>query len=168
MLRDRIQKHPYPRQNTATILNYLEELILINAKEVGLVPISQETNGYQDVFVPFGSVLQLSVPQGAVSATIMVEKGTNTNPPIQGESEGEASFAPPRVQNTNGITSASNSSAVIRFKENGSTPNLNSGFALAEHDIYELVGAQNLQRFQVTALQEKGAVLRIQFYQTAQ
>lgn len=175
MLRDRIQKQTYPqRKNTATILNYLEELVLINAKEVGLVPIDQNDEGYQDIPLPFGSLVSLNVPEEAVSATMMVEKG-KTNiivDPDPDETGSIAALTKERVskQPTTSIElPATDSSAVLRFKENGSNPSINSGFGLGNQDIFELVGTENLKRFRVIGIQNDGTpVLRIQFYKTAQ
>ncbi len=173
MLRDRIQKQTYPqRRNSATILNYLEELVLINAKEVGLVPIDQNTNGYQDIPLPFGRIVSLEVPVEAVSATIMVEQGVveaSTEPnkivSIVATSR-KKKRTPPIPALELPIT---NSSAVVRFKENGSNPSINSGFGLGNQDIFELVGSENLKKFRVIGIQKNGTpILRIQFYKTAQ
>ena len=177
MLRDRIQKQVYPqRHNTATILNYLEELVLINAKEVGLVPIDQDQNGYQDVAVPFGEVVSLEVPEGAVSATIMVEQGRtdedNETDPDESESIiASISAKKERLISADGVAQLlqTDSSAVVRFKENGASPSINSGFGLGNQDIFELVGEKNLRKFKVVGIQENATpVLRIQFYKTAQ
>ncbi|WP_025741888.1 hypothetical protein [Aquimarina pacifica] len=137
---DRIQKRTYPRGNTATILNYLEELILINAKEVGLLPIPEEMEGYQDLEVTSSVFASLAVPEAATSATIMVEANI----------------------------SSENTTRVVRFKEFG-IPTPDSGFALGDNDIFELVGYENLQRFKVIAIEsELTQFLRVQFYTTAQ
>lgn len=157
MFRDRIQKPLYPRYNSAGILDYLEELILINAKEVGLVPINQENNGYQDVTVPYNQVISFDVPQGAVSATIMVEMKSEDDPTVS------------RTVFTKSNTKMTGSSIVVRFKENGSIPELNSGFGLGNNDTYELVGVENLKKFLVIGVQQgRKSVLRVQFYKTAQ
>ncbi|WP_025663273.1 hypothetical protein [Aquimarina megaterium] len=157
MFRDRIQKQVYPhRNNTASILNYLEELVLINAKEVGLVPISEERGGYQDLEVGYNRPTSLNVPREAVSATIMIE--------------GDASITNPTVTRTSkaeGTTTMA--SLVIRFKENGTAPTLNSGFGLGNNDIFELVGTENLLKFLVIGIVRNNIqVLRIQYYSTAQ
>ncbi|WP_035085306.1 hypothetical protein [Aquimarina latercula] len=177
MLRDRIQKQTYPqRRNTATILNYLEELVLINAKEVGLVPIDQNNNGYQDLFLSFGELISLEVPEEAVSATLMVEEGIVTIITDPDPDETESIVATVEVDkskrslalNLNEL-SCTNSSAVIRFKENGSQPSINSGFGLGNGDIFELVGATNLKNFRAIGVQQNATpVIRIQFYKTAQ
>ncbi|TSE07900.1 hypothetical protein [Aquimarina algiphila] len=175
MLRDRIQKQTYPkRRNTATILNYLEELVLINAKEVGLVPIDQDNKGYQDIPLPFGRIIPLEVPEEAVSATMMVEQGvvnviTDPDPDetvsIIARSNKKKRTPPIPVLEL----PITNSSAVLRFKENGSNPNINSGFGLGNQDIFELVGSENLKKFRVIGVQKNGTpILRIQFYKTAQ
>ncbi|QKX04121.1 hypothetical protein HN014_04105 [Aquimarina sp. TRL1] len=175
MLRDRIQKQVYPnRKNTATILNYLEELVLINAKEVGLVPIKQCDKGYQDVPLPFGRVTSLDVPEEAVSATMMVEKG-KVNISIDCDPDKTVSIEATTKKSVNRRPIpilellVTDSSAVVRFKENGSSPSINSGFGLGNQDIFELVGKENLKRFKVIGVQDNGTpILRIQFYKTAQ
>lgn len=175
MLRDRIQKQTYPqRKNTATILNYLEELVLINAKEVGLVPIDQGNRGYQDIPLPFGRVLSLEVPEEAVSATMMIEKGVD-NIIVDPDPDETVSIVARsnKKKRTPSIPMLelpiTNSSAVLRFKENGSNPSIISGFGLGNQDIFELVGTENLKRFRVIGVQKNGTpVLRIQFYKTAQ
>ncbi|WP_299243020.1 hypothetical protein [uncultured Aquimarina sp.] len=175
MLRDRIQKQVYPRRrNTATILNYLEELVLINAKEVGLIPVEQEQKGYQDIPLPFGKLTSLEVPEEAVSATIMVEKGKEDIiiDPDPDETISVATITKIRVSKQPIPVlelPSTDSSAVLRFKENGSNPSINSGFGLGNQDIFELVGTENLKKFRVIGIQNDGIpVLRIQFYKTAQ
>lgn len=175
MLRDRIQKQVYPkRRNTATILNYLEELVLISAKEVGLVPIEQESKGYQDISLPFGELIVLKVPEEAVSATMMVEQGVQTviDDPDDDPIESIAAI-PTRKQIVSvvkdGNTMLTNNTVIMRFKENGASPTINSGFGLGNQDIFELVGAENLKQFKAMGVQKNGTpVLRIQFYKTAQ
>ena len=193
MFRDRIQKQVYPqRKNTATILNYLEELLLINAKEVGLVPIDQDNQGYQDIPLPYNEVIFLEVPQEAVSATIMVEQGvvaiddnsdtdssesfttSSRSVALKVDSILEQEDLPKPLDDTiilgeDQIVIATDSSAVLRFKENGSLPTLSSGFGLGNQDIFELVGTENLNNFRVIGIQQNSTpVLRIQFYKTAQ
>lgn len=175
MLRDRIQKQVYPkRRNTATILNYLEELVLINAKEVGLVPIEQCDKGYQDIPLPFGRIVSLDVPEEAVSATMMVEKG-KVNIIIDPDPDETVSIAAPTKRRSNRRPipvvelPSTDSSAVLRFKENGSAPSINSGFGLGNQDIFELAGSENLKKFKVIGIQNNATpVLRVQFYKTAQ
>ena len=140
----------------------MEELVLINAKEVGLVPIDQDQNGYQDVAVPFGEVVSLEVPEGAVSATIMVEQGRtdedNDTDPDESESIiASASVTKERLICADGVVQLlqTDSSAVVRFKENGASPSRISGFGLGNQDIFELVGAKNLRNFKVVGIQEK-------------
>lgn len=191
LLRDRIQKQIYPkRRNTATILNYLEELVLINAKEVGLVPIGPELNGYQDMALPFGEVFFLEVPEGAVSATMMVEFGGSTTDDNDDDEEEEEeseegnslrsliqdarSLFFPQEQEADKLTEINSTTAnvsgvLVRFKENGSSPELDSGFGLGNQDIFELVGEENLSNFQIMSIQQGiTPILRIQFYATAQ
>ena len=137
----RLEKNPYPHGNIGILLNYVEELVLINAKERGLIPIPEEQSGYQDLKVLSTKGQHLHVPEEAVSATIMVEAD-------------QTAFQKNRV---------------IRFKENGTAPALNSGFALGDNDIYELIGKENLKNFSVIGIEEsKTHFLRIQYYKTAQ
>ena len=155
MYRDRIQKHTYPRGNTATLLNYLEELVLINAKEVGLVPIGEEDGGFQDILLLFNQVISLTVPDEAVSATIMVEADLNPVVFNRTEEQNRSLNSDPNI--------------VVRFKENGGAPTRISGFGLGNNDIFELVGMANLKQFKVVAIQPfKRPILRIQYYKTAQ
>ncbi|WP_010520485.1 hypothetical protein [Aquimarina agarivorans] len=139
MYRD--QKTPYPRGNSATILNYLEELILINAKEQGQFPMAEEAGGYQDLEVSGMEVVQLTVPEFAVSALLIVEADVT----------------------------AKILHRVIRFKENGALPTENSGFGLGDNDAYTIIGKQNLDQFRCIGIEaDKKHFLRIQYYKTAQ
>lgn len=159
MLRDRIQKQVYPkRHNTATILNYLEELVLISAKEVGRVTIEECKGGYQDVLLSNNRVRSLTVPDGAVSAIIQVELACDN------QGEGEGSFS--RVKKTKPISECGNP---IRYKENGSNPSKNSGFSLKVGDFYNSIGSENLKKFRVLRIDsQKEYYLRIQYFKTAQ
>lgn len=179
MLRDRIQKQVYPqRRNTATILNYLEELVLINAKEIGLVPIDQDHKGYQDVTLPFQEIISLDIPEEAVSATMMVEKGIEIivvdpdDPDDEDENRNSLQVSRKKeieLETSFNNTTLVNNGVVMRFKENGALPTVNSGFGLGNQDVFELVGAENLKQFKAMGVQRKGTpILRIQFYKTAQ
>ena len=118
----------------------------------------------------------LEVPEGAVSATIMVEQGRvdedNETDPDESESIiALTSIKKERLISADGVAQLlqTDSSAVVRFKENGAAPSINSGFGLGNQDIFELVGERNLRNFKVVGIQEKATpVLRIQFYKTAQ
>ena len=139
MYRD--QKTPYPRGNSATILNYLEELILLTAKEQGQFLITEEAGGYQDLEITDLEVQKLTVPDMAISALIMVEADS----------------------------SSQMAHRVIRFKENGAAPTANSGFGLGDNDVYTIIGKQNLDNFRVIGIElAKKQLLRIQYYKTAQ
>lgn len=137
----REQKTPYPRGNSATILNYLEELILINSKEQGQFPISEDNQGYQDLEVMSTEAVKLSVPETAVSALVIVEADATST----------------------------RFNRVIRFKENGELPSAQSGFGLGDNDAYTIIGKQNLDNFNAIGMEaDKKHMLRIQYYQTAQ
>ncbi len=137
----KLQKNPYPHQNIGILLNYIEELVLISAKERGLIPIPERQGGYQDLKVLSSKAQSLRIPEEAVSATIMVEAD-------------QTIFQKNRA---------------IRFKENGAIPTSNSGFALGDNDIYTIVGKDNLTNFNVIGIEEsKTHFLRIQYYKTAQ
>ena len=134
------QKAPYPRGNSATILDYLEELVLISANERGLVPISEDEGGYEDIDIAFAKAEKLIVPEYAVSAMIVVETDAN----------------------------AKNQRAV-RFKENGTNPTSNSGIGLADNDIYNITGQDNLTQFRCIATEDGVKhILRVQYYKSAQ
>lgn len=138
---DRLQKSPYHRRNSAEILNYLEELILVQSKEEGFLPISEQEGGYYDLLIDGNEAKQLVVPQEAVSAVIVVEADASST-----------SFQ-----------------RVVRFKENGSDPTANSGFALGENDMYSIIGKQNLANFKVIGIEnDKIHTLRGQFFKTRQ
>lgn len=138
---NREQKTPYPRGNTATILNYLEELILINAKEQGQIPIAEDNEGFQDIEISSVEAVTLNAPTTAVSALLIVEAD---------------------------ITST-RFNRVIRFKENGTLPTITSGFGLGDNDAYTIIGKQNLNNFRAIGMETgKKHILRIQYYQTAQ
>ena len=135
-----IQKaNPYPRKNAAMTLDFLEELIAILAKEKGLLPIGETDGGYEDIIFNNAEVKSLSPPIQAVSATIMVES--------LAEEGGHA--------------------ILIRFKENGSDPTIESGFGLGHQDIYELIGPTNLSAFKAIN-RVMGVAMRVQYYQTGQ
>lgn len=134
------QKAPYPRGNSATILNYLEELVLISANERGLVPIQENEDGYEDINIAFAKAEKLNVPEQAVSAMIVVET--------------EASAKNRRA---------------IRFKENGSDPTSKSGIGLGDNDIYTIAGYLNLTQFRCIATEDNVThTLRVQYYKSAQ
>lgn len=134
------QKSPYPRENTAEILNYLEQLNLLQAREVGFYPIAESLGGYQDVTIN-SEVASLQVPSLAVSAVLILEADA---------------------------TSTSLHRAV-RFKENGSDPSSSSGFALGDNDIYSIIGIQNLEQFRIVSIeQDKTHIARVQFFESGQ
>ena len=137
---DRLQKTPFPRGNSAEILNYLEQLILIQSKEEGYFPIPEVLGGYQDVEIGNQSV-SIQVPELAVSAVIIIE-----------------------VDETCSVLHR-----VVRFKENGANPSPNSGFALGDNDMYSIIGKQNLEQFRIISIEaDKIHKARIQFFETNQ
>ncbi|WP_010182420.1 hypothetical protein [Aquimarina agarilytica] len=138
---ERIQKRPFPRGNTADILNYLEELILLQAKEEGYFPISEALGGYQDIEITATQAVSLQVPQKAVSAVLVLEADSTSSSFVR----------------------------IVRFKENGSAPTASSGFALGDNDIYSIVGKNNLENFKVIGIEkDKKHIGRIQFFETNQ
>ena len=135
------KKNPYPHNNFSILMDYVEELVLIAANERGLVPIAEEDEGYQDLVVDQSEAKSLTVPDEAVSATIMVEAA-----------EGTASMK-----------------RVVRYKKNRADPTDSSGFGLGDNDIYEPAGKLNLDSLRFIGIEEgKSHTLRIQYYETAQ
>ena len=121
------------------MLDYLEELILIQSGENGRLTIPETEQGYQDLQVNDTEVVQLTIPENAISATISIE------------ADG----------------SATEKSRVVRFKENGSDPSANSGIALGDNDLYEITGLLNLESFRVIGVEVgKSHVIRVQYYQS--
>lgn len=138
---ERLQKSPFPRGNTADILNYLEQLILVSSQEEGYFPISEENGGYQDVEIKSIEAIGLVVPDRAVSAVLIIEVAPGSSMLYR----------------------------AVRFKENGTAPTANSGFALGDNDIYSIVGRQNLERFKMIGIEsEKTHLGRIQYFETNQ
>jgi len=136
-----LQKSPFPRGNSADILNYLEELILVHAKEEGFFPISEDKGGYQDLAIGSTNAVSLFVPENAISAVLIIEAHL------------ESSLL----------------HRVVRFKENGTTPTATSGFALGDNDIFSIVGRHNLNQFRIIGIDTNLThVARIQFFETNQ
>ncbi len=138
---ERLQKSPFPRGNTADILNYLEELILIQSKEEGYFPISEEYGGYQDLEISADVAVVLQVPEKAVSAVLILEVDSKCKMPHR----------------------------AVRFKENKTSPTAISGFALGDHDVYSIIGKHNLENFRVIGVESDCIhIARIQYYETNQ
>lgn len=138
---ERIQKSPFPRGNTADILNYLEQLIVLQAKEEGYFPISEELGGYQDLEITATQARPLQVPDKAVSAVLVLEADITSSSFVK----------------------------IVRFKENKSAPTASSGFALGDNDIYSIVGKNNLENFKIIGVEkDKKHIARIQFFETNQ
>ena len=138
---ERLQKSPFPRGNSADILNYLEELILVQSKEEGYFPISEALGGYQDLRINSTEAVGLNVPEIAVSAVMIIEADLESSSPYR----------------------------VVRFKENGTVPSRNSGFALGDNDIYSIIGKHNLAQFKIIGLEvDVTQFARIQYFETSQ
>jgi len=135
----RVHKNAYRNGNASSMLDYLEELILIQSGENGRLTIPETEQGYEDLPVSDTEVAQLSIPENAISATISIE------------ADG----------------SAAEKSRVVRFKENGSDPTASSGIALGENDLYEITGRWNLESFRVIGVEAgKSHIIRVQYYQS--
>ena len=130
--------NPYPNKNAILTLDYLEEVIKVIAREKGQVPITEEDGSYQDIALTRNEVTHLTPPEEAIAADICVEMLGSPVPGI-----------------------------LVRMKENGGNPSLNSGFGFGHQDIVPLNGTTNLARFRAMALREN-IVLRVQYFQTAQ
>lgn len=130
----------YPNGNFILQLDYLQELIFSAYGEKGRSPIPEEEGGYQDLLFNGSEDVSLAIPEKAVSATVFVEADLLQHPP-------ESAF-------------------VFRFKENGTTPTLESGFPLANGDVYEVNGRQSLLNFRAIPLFQGNHFLRIQYYQS--
>jgi len=84
-------------------------------------------------------VISLNVPENAVSATIFIEGSNNSN------------------------------NALIRYKENGGDPTVNSGFEFYHRDIIRRSGRETLKQIRIIGLSnDSNSFLRIQFDKTAQ
>ena len=135
------KKNPYPHSNFSILMDYVEELVLVSTNERGLVPIAEEDNGYEDLVVDHSEVKSLTVPDDAVSATIMIE-------------------ADPSI---------TEKGRVIRYKSNGTDPTDSSGFGLGDNDIYEPAGKLNLDNLRFIGIPDgKNHTLRVQYYKSAQ
>jgi len=135
----RVHKNAYRNGNASSMLDYLEELILIQSGENGRLTIPETEQGYEDLAVTDMEVAQLTIPENGISATISIE------------ADG----------------SAAEKSRVVRFKENGSDPSANSGIALGDNDLYEITGRWNLESFRVIGVEAgKSHIIRVQYYQS--
>lgn len=134
------QKNPYPNGNYSVTEDFLEQLILILSGETGQVPIPESDSGYQDLIVDETAVVSLTVPTGAIAATIAIETDT---------------------------VAVLNRTRLIRFKINGEDPDGTSGIALGDNDIYELKGNANLAAFKAIGVEKDvSTTLRVQYYTT--
>lgn len=134
------KKNPYPNDNFAIVTDYLEELVKVASREKGLIALTDEEKGYEDIFIEGDAPFSLNYPPLAISAIIMVES-----------------------------SSATQGNIAVRFKENGGKPTKDSGFGIAHNDVYEIVGRCNLQNFKVVGSNSATEmVLRVQYYTTGQ
>ena len=116
--------------------DYLEELILQGVGEVGKVPINDEEDGFKTITVPHNVVTDLSPPETAVSATIMVEADAT----------------------------AVNKAKCVRFTENDAVPTAAAGFFLGDGDIYEVSGSCLANFSMLTIETGKTTTIQVQFY----
>lgn len=133
----RIHKNAYRNGNASSMLDYLEELILIQNGENGRFSISEPENSFEVIEISNNEFKKLNVPENSIAATISIESDVNS----------------------------SNFYRVIRFKENGAEPSLMSGIALGDNDIYEITGKHNLEQFKIIGIEpEKTHRIQIQYY----
>lgn len=136
-----MKNNPYPHQNFASTEDYLEELILWTSGERGRIPIDENNNGYEDLEVDDTEAKALTVPEGAVSASVFFEVDA----------------------------SATNKTRALRYKENGTGPTAASGQAFGDGDVLELFGKTSLDNFKIIGIEAgKTHTLRVQYYKTAQ
>jgi hypothetical protein len=136
-----MKNNPYPHQNFASTEDYLEELILWTSGERGRIPIDEDNDGYEDLEVDDTEAKPLTVPEGAVSASVFFEVDA----------------------------SATNKLRALRYKENGTDPTANSGQAFGDGDVLELFGKTSLDNFKVIGIEAgKTHILRVQYYKTVQ
>jgi hypothetical protein len=135
----RVIKNAYRRRNMNVLSDYLEELILLVAGEIGQEVIEESNGGFQKITVDT-TVKLLTVPADAVSATLQLEADTSTT----------------------------NKQKVIRVKYNGSNPTLTDGFVYEDGIIIPLAGRDNLQKLRVIGLEAgKQHILWVQYYRSA-
>lgn len=115
--------------------DYLEELILQGTGEVGKVPMSDADGGFVQLSV-VNEEMALTVPTGAVAATIMVEADATAVTPTR----------------------------CLRFTENDTEPTSSVGFFLGDGDIYEISGSTIATFSMITIEAGKTTVVSVQFY----
>lgn len=136
-----MKQNPYPNQNFASTEDYLEELMLWTSGERGRIPINEANDGYEDLAVDDSEAKELTVPEGAVSASIFFEVDA----------------------------SSTNKSRALRYKENGTAPTTDSGQPFGDGDVLELFGKISLDNFKVIGIEAgKSHILRVQYYKTSQ
>ena len=135
------KKNPYPNLNSAIILDYLEQLVLLVSKEKGLVAISEANGGYEDLQINDAMAYALTVPVDAVSASIFFEADPTT----------------------------ADQSCIIRFKENGTDPTGNSGQGFGHKDIFNPAGKSTLDMLRFIGIEAgKTHTIRVQYFTTTQ
>jgi len=133
--------NPYPHGNFAPTEDYLEELVLWMSGEKGRSPIPENQGGYEDIVIDETKAKSLTVPAGAISATLTFE-----------------------VDET-----SENKSRAVRMKDNGTAPTKDSGQGFGDNDILEIYGVERLNAFQAIGIEVgKSHALRVQYYKTAQ
>lgn len=115
--------------------DYLEELILQGVGEVGKPPLMHDADGFAKITVNNTETL-LSPPEGAVSATIMVEADAT----------------------------AVNKAKCLRFTENDTPVTAEIGFFLGDGDIYEISGSCLANFSMLTIETGKITTVQVQFY----
>lgn len=135
----RVIKNAYRRRNMNVLSDYLEELVLLVAGEIGQEVIEEGNGGFQKITVDT-TVKLLTVPSDAVSATMQLEADSNTT----------------------------NKQKVIRVKYSGTNPTLTDGFVYEDGIIIPLAGRDNLQKLRIIGLEAgKQHILWVQYYRSA-
>ncbi len=135
----RIAKNAYRRRNTNVLSDYLEELILLVAGEVGQEAIEEAGGGFEKISVTDAAVIELTVPSDAVSATIQLEANS----------------------------AATDKQKVIRVKMNGTDPEPSKGFVYEDGIILPLAGKDSLQKFRAIGIENAVEhTLWVQYYRS--
>ena len=133
----RVIKNAYRRRNMNVLSDYLEELILLVAGEIGQEVIEESNGGFQKITVDTTQVKLLTIPTDAVSATLQLEADSTTT----------------------------NKQKVIRVKYSGTNPTLTDGFVYEDGIIIPLAGRDNLQKLRIIGLEVgKQHTLWVQYY----
>ena len=136
----RVIKNAYRRRNMNVLSDYLEELILLVAGEIGQEVIEESNGGFQKITLDTTQVKLLTIPTDAVSATLQLEADSTTT----------------------------NKQKVIRVKYSGTNPTLTDGFVYEDGIIIPLAGRDNLQKLRIIGLEAgKQHTLWVQYYRSA-